>query len=80
MMKKSSIYLTERELEHLEALARAEGRPRAEIIRDAIVAYPGRSDADRDFAIDGVGEGPGDSVASVPERELMRGFGGDALG
>ncbi len=79
-MKKSSIYLTERELAHLESLAKAEGRPRAEIIRDAIVAYPGRSNPDRDFAIDGIAEGPGNSVADVPEHELMKGFGDDALG
>jgi hypothetical protein len=61
-------------------LAKAEGRPRAEIIRDAIVAYPGRPNPDRDFAIDGVGEGPGDSVADIPEQELLKGFGDDALG
>jgi hypothetical protein len=79
-MKKSSIYLTERELEHVAALAKAEGRPRAEIIRDAILAYPGRANRDRDFAIDGIGEGPGDSVADIPERELMSGFGSHALG
>jgi predicted transcriptional regulator len=79
-MKKTSIYLTERELKHLEALARAEGRPRAAIVRDAIAAYPGRSNPDRDFAIDGIAEGPGDSVADVPEHELMNGFGEDAPG
>jgi hypothetical protein len=79
-MKKSSIYLTERELQHLAAMAKAEGRPRAEIIRDAILAYPGRPNPDRNFAIDGVGEGPGDSVADVPEHELLKGFGDDALG
>ena len=79
-MKKSSIYLTERELEHLSALSKAEGRPRAEIIRDAIVAYPGRPNEDREFALDGVGEGPGDSVADIQEQELLKGFGDDALG
>ena len=79
-MKKSSIYLTERVLERLAALAKAEGRPRAEIIRDAIAAYPGRPSQDREFAIDGIGEGPGGSVADVPERELLKGFGDDALG
>lgn len=79
-MKKSSIYLTDRERAHLAALAKAEGRPQAEIIRDAIVAYPDSLNPDREFAIDGVGEGPGDSVADVPKQELLDGFGEDALG
>jgi hypothetical protein len=79
-MKKSSIYLTDRELEHLAALAKAEGRSQAAIIRDAIVAYPGQPNQDRDFAIDGVGEGPGGSIADVPDEQLLKGFGDDAAG
>lgn len=79
-MKKSSIYLTQRELDHLTRVAKAEGRPRAEIIRDAIVAYPGTAHRDRSFAIDGVGEGPGGSVADIPEDERLEGFGDDAPG
>jgi hypothetical protein len=80
MKRKSSIYLTERELSHLASLSRQEGRPQAEIIRDAIVAYPGRRAGARTFAIDGVGEGPGDSVADLPDDELLEGFGDDAAG
>lgn len=79
-MKKSSIYLTEREIQHLAAMAKAEGRPKAEIIRDAILAYPGLPNPDREFAIDGVGEGPGDSVADLTEHERLKGFGDDAFG
>ena len=38
-MRKTSVYLTERESKRLAELARSEGRSQAEIIRDAIPAY-----------------------------------------
>ena len=80
-MKKTSVYLTTREISHLARLSRLEGRPQAEIVRDAIVAYGGaRVGQDREFAIDGVGEGPGDSVAGLTDAELLRGFGDGAPG
>jgi hypothetical protein len=39
-----------------------------------------RSNPDRNVAIDGVGEGPGDSVADIPDQELLKGFSDDARG
>lgn len=80
-MKKTSIYLTTREISHLARMSRLEGRPQAEIVRDAIVSYgSARAGQGREFAIDAVGEGPGDSVAELTDAELLRGFGDDAPG
>ena len=80
-MKKTSVYLTARELSHLARMSRLEGRPQAEIVRDAIVAYGGaRAGQDREFAIDAVGEGPGDSVAALSDAELLHEFGDGAPG
>jgi hypothetical protein len=75
-VRKTSVYLTEREARLLAAAAAREGRPQAEIIRDAIAAYALASRGDRDFALAGSGEGPGGSIADVPEEELLEGFGG----
>ena len=75
-MRKTSVYLTEREALLLAAAARREGRSQAEVIREAIGAYAASRASDRDFALSGRGEGPGGSVADVPERELLEGFGG----
>ena len=77
-MKKTSIYLTEREISHLGRLSRLEGRPQAEIVRDAIIAYDGAGGGDREFAIDAIAEGPGGSVADLADEILLRGFGDDA--
>lgn len=74
-VRKSSVYLTEQQARRLAHLARAEGRPQAEVLRDAIGSYRPRSNHDRDFALDGCVTGRGDSVADVDEDELLRGFG-----
>lgn len=81
-MKKTSVYLSEREERKLAALSRRLGRPRAEIVREAIASYdpapPERTFASFD-SFDS-GRGPGGSIADVPDEELMEGFGEDSLG
>lgn len=77
-MRKTSVYLTESESRRLAELARAEGRPQAEIIREAITAYVPPSKGDRDFALAG-GFGRIDAdprpISEIPEDELLDGFG-----
>lgn len=68
------MYLSERELKRLERLARTTGRSQAAIIREAIASYDLKP-KDRDFALFDSGEGPGCSIADVPEEELLKGFG-----
>ncbi|MGH9054206.1 MAG: CopG family transcriptional regulator [Acidimicrobiia bacterium] len=74
-MKKTSVYLTEREIARLERLSRDLGLSQAELIRRAIAGFMAEPATDRRFAIEGVGEGPGDSVADHREEDLLRGFG-----
>ncbi|MBA4181847.1 MAG: hypothetical protein C0506_14750 [Anaerolinea sp.] len=74
-MKKTSVYLTEAEVELLRRLAEREGKSQATVLREAIAAYDERALPDRDFAVFESGEGDGRSVADIPEEELMRGFG-----
>jgi predicted transcriptional regulator len=74
MMKKTSVYLTEREVARLERLSRDLGRPKAELIREAIATYDPEP-PDRNFRLAGAGEGPGDSIADYTEEELLEGFG-----
>jgi predicted DNA-binding protein len=64
--------------DRLALLARAEGRPQAEIVRDAISSYRPRPERDRNFALAGNFERiDPDSrpISEIPEDELMRGFG-----
>jgi predicted DNA-binding protein len=77
-MRKTSVYLTERESRRLVELARAEGRPQAELIRAAINAYVPPSRGDRDFALAaGFARIDADPrpVSEIPEDELLEGFG-----
>lgn len=74
-VKKTSLYLSPTEEQRLDELARVEGRPKAEIIRQAIVDYRPRAAGDRSFALFDSGRGDGRSVADVPEAELLEGFG-----
>jgi hypothetical protein len=69
------VYLSAAEAERLADLARREGRPQAEILRDALAAYGERSASARDFALFGTGEGPGGSIADIDEADLLTGFG-----
>jgi len=73
-VKKTSLYLHETDVLRLRRLAAAEGRTQAEIVRAAVAAYEARSSR-RVFALDGVWEGDGTSIADVCDEELMKGFG-----
>ena len=78
-MRKTSVYLDDRQAERLASLAREEGRSQAEILRDAIDAYRPRSSPDRSFALAAGFEridGDPRPISEIPERELLRGFGG----
>lgn len=74
-MKKTSVYLGDREVERLAWLAEREGTSEAEIVRRAIVAYELTRDGDRNFAGAASFDGPGDSIADYDEDELLQGFG-----
>jgi hypothetical protein len=76
-VKKTSVYLTDAELERLAWLAAREGASQAEIIRKAITAYVPDGRGDRNFAGLGTAEGPGDSVADYEEEDLLEGLGED---
>jgi hypothetical protein len=72
---KTSVYLTDAERDRLAWLAEVEGRSQAEILRAAIHAYEPRRGRDRDFVGARSFDGPGYSVADLPEEELLEGFG-----
>ncbi len=57
-------------------LAEREGLSQAALLRKAIRAYVPQPRDARAFALDGVGEGPGGSVADVDAASLLEGFGG----
>lgn len=68
------MYLGEEHAHLLRRVADEEGRSQAEILRDAILLYARTAGQRRAFACAAVADGPGDSVADVPEEELLRGF------
>jgi hypothetical protein len=74
-MRKTSVYLDEDQAERLARLAREEGRPQAEILREAVATYQPKPSQDRNFALAGSGHGDGSSIADVPEEDLLEGFG-----
>ena len=77
-MRKTSVYLDDEQADRLARLARAEGRPQAEIVREAISCYRPAPKRDRNFALAGNFERiDADSrpISEIPEDELMRGFG-----
>jgi predicted DNA-binding protein len=74
-VRKTSVYLTLEEIARLAALADREGTSQAEVIRRAIRLYEPERTGDRSFALSGVADGPGGSVAEVSEDELLEGFG-----
>jgi len=77
-MRKTSVYLTERESKRLAELARSEGRSQAEIMREAITAYVPAVGGDGDFAL-AAGfpriDPEGRPISEIPEDELLSGFG-----
>jgi hypothetical protein len=74
-VQKTSVYLRPEEVARLATLAEREGTSQAEIIRRAIRSYEPAVSDDRNFALVGSGEGPGDSIAAYSEDELLDGFG-----
>jgi predicted transcriptional regulator len=76
-MKKTSVYLDSEHERTLRWAAEAEGRPQAEVLREAIREHAERilRRRDRNFVMDGIAEGPGGSIADIPEEELLKGFG-----
>jgi len=79
-VKKTSVYLDDFHLSELRRLSEAEGRSQAQILRDAILLYVLRvsTRGNREFASAGVAEGPGGSIADIPEEEQLKGFGSDS--
>jgi predicted DNA-binding protein len=77
-VRKTSVYLDDRQAEHLAALAREAGRPQAEILREAIAAYRLPSSHDRSFALAAgfrrIDDDPR-PISEIPEHELLDGFG-----
>lgn len=77
-MRKTSVYLTERESKRLAELARSEGRSQAEIIREAISAYMPAGKGSGDFALAaGFSRIDDDArpISQIPEDDLLAGFG-----
>ncbi|HWE66362.1 MAG TPA: CopG family transcriptional regulator [Acidimicrobiales bacterium] len=74
-MHKTSVYLTQDEISRLAALAEREGTSQAEVIRRAIRLYEPERHGDRNFALVGSADGPGDSIADQPEDDVLEGFG-----
>jgi hypothetical protein len=79
-VRKTSVYLTERESARLAELARSEGRSQAEIIREAITAYVPAGRGHGEFAL-AVGfdriDADARPISEIPEDELLDGFGSD---
>jgi predicted DNA-binding protein len=70
--------LTERESRRLAELAESEGRPQAEIIREAITAYAPAAKREGDFALAaGFARIDNDprAISEIPDDELLDGFG-----
>lgn len=77
-MRKTSVYLDDRQADRLARLADEEGRSQAEILRAAIDAYRPRGAQDREFALaagfDRVDDDPR-PISEIPEDDLLDGFG-----
>ena len=77
-MRKTSVYLTERESRRLAELTRSEGRSQAQIIREAIAAYVPPGGGDGEFALAAGFMRIDDDlrpISEIPEDELLDGFG-----
>jgi predicted transcriptional regulator len=77
-MRKTSVYLTDREARRLAELSKAEGRSQSEIIREAITSYVPASHGADEFALArGFPRIDSDPrpISEIPADELMRGFG-----
>ena len=84
-MRKTSVYLEDRQAELLRRVAEREGRSQAEVLRDALSDYAERAGAPRNFALARVaGQGPDprprEQASAAPSHDdLMKGFGWDSL-
>jgi hypothetical protein len=74
-MKKTSLYLDDGDVERVRRLAQREGRSQADVVRAALAAYESQLVAQRQFSLTGSAEGDGQSVADLPEEDLLQGFG-----
>ena len=73
---KTSVYLDEADARRLAMLAEHEGVSQASLLRKALRAYVPEPRQSCVFALDGVDEGPGGSVADIDDAALLEGFGG----
>lgn len=71
-MKKTSIYLSEAEVESLRRLAAATGRPQAELVREAITEYVASHQGRRTFLLAGAGKGTSSKRRGTADRDLDR--------
>jgi predicted transcriptional regulator len=78
-VRKTSVYLGERESRRLAELAAAEGRSQADIIREAIAAYIPAPRGEGDLALAAgfprIDDDPR-PISQIPDDELLSGFGG----
>ncbi len=74
-MKKTSLYLDDGDVERVRRLAQREGRSQADVVRAALAAYESHVVAQRRFNLTGSAEGDGQSVADLPDEDLLQGFG-----
>lgn len=75
-MKKTTVYLEPEVDRDLESVAKAEGKSKAQVIRDALAAKTAKAPRRPKIKAIGVGKGPGD-VADNVDRYLAEGFGDD---
>jgi hypothetical protein len=74
MSLKTTVYLDEADYRRLKAIARADGRTPAELVREAVADYARRHGKRRLPKSLGAGKGRRDDVGERAE-ELLRGFG-----
>jgi predicted DNA-binding protein len=77
-MRKTSVYLDDKQAQRLARLAHEEGRSQAEVLREAIASYRPKPSVDRDFALAaGFRRIDGDTrpISQIPEEDLLEGFG-----
>jgi predicted DNA-binding protein len=77
-VRKTSVYLDDRQAERLARLARQEGRSQAEILREAVATYEPPASRDRCFEV-AAGflriDGDSRAISEIPDEELLEGFG-----
>lgn len=74
MSLKTTVYLDEADYRRLKAIARADGRPPAELVREAVAEYARRHGKRRLPKSLGAGKGRSDDAGERAE-DLLKGFG-----